>query len=229
MVPGVRTLILMSLAAVLVVGSGCKKKQPSEDFTQASKAFAVLYGAQLDGAFTHPSVDGIVEQLRRVPEDSLDAQSAKELIARIEAGKAKAAAERSARDAAQAQMLKQQAVVFAPSTNSEVRPADTVAPAAVPDAGSKPVAPRLGMRVSEFDKAFGDCFEAGPSITLQGAGSGPAESRMLRDYNRCRDLVPGFDQKYVLFQNGLVVNIMNKSDIRTVTVQADGGMFDAGQ
>jgi hypothetical protein len=97
------------------------------------------------------------------------------------------------------------------------------------DAGPvKPTEPKIGMHFSEFDKAFGDCFEPGPTISLGGAGSGSAESKMLVDFNRCRDLLPGFDQKYVLFQNGMLVNIMNRSDIQTVTVRPDGGMFDAG-
>lgn len=225
-----RTLSLLLLAVVLAVGSGCKKKQPSQEFTDASTQFAALYGEKLDEAYLDPAMDDIVSKLQRVPEDSTDTQAAKELLARIETGRAKLREQAAAREAAKAEALKTQVVPFNPTntgttqTNTQVEPPPQ---AATPDAGPNvAVAPRPGMTLAEFDKAFGDCFDYGVTIFLEGAGQGAADSRTLKDLNRCKDRLPGYEGKMVLFQNGSVVNIVNKADIKAVTPEQDGGNVD---
>lgn len=225
-----KTLFAVAVALSL---AACKKPQPSQDFADASQKFAALYGQKLDEAYADPQMDPILDQLKKVPADSLDADAAKQLISRIETGRAQQRANQEKLAAASKAALTPTAMPnFGGGTAQVQQQPQVQQPETAQDAGmaqNRAIAPRPGMTSAEFEKSFGDCFDYGPTIYLGGAGTGPADSRTLKDLNRCKDLLPGFESRYVLFQNGAVVTIMDKSAIQSVTVGADGGMVDGGR
>ncbi|PTL77069.1 TlpA disulfide reductase family protein [Vitiosangium sp. GDMCC 1.1324] len=80
------SLLSRSLLAclLLVTSLACgRRKQPSEEYTQAYLAFGRLTATRLDQAYLDPEMTGIEERLRRVPAESLDAAAAAELLSRI--------------------------------------------------------------------------------------------------------------------------------------------------
>ncbi|MFY0563442.1 TlpA family protein disulfide reductase [Archangium lansingense] len=74
--------LLVGLLLMTSLACG-KKRQPSEEYTQAYLAFGRLIAAKMDQAYVDPEMTSIEEQLRRVPEQSLDAEAAAELLSRI--------------------------------------------------------------------------------------------------------------------------------------------------
>lgn len=74
------------LACLLLVTSlACgRKKQPSEEYTRAYLAFARLTAAKVDLAYVDPEMAAIEKLLRRVPEESMDAEAAAQLLSRID-------------------------------------------------------------------------------------------------------------------------------------------------
>jgi plasmid stabilization system protein ParE len=81
----------MATALLTLVTTACNRPaQPSEDFTDAHSRFSKLYAKSGNEAFLDPEMARIEAQLRLVPHDSLDAESARELIERIKKGRAQA-------------------------------------------------------------------------------------------------------------------------------------------
>lgn len=224
--------LLVGAAASLLLFAACKKPQPSQDYSEAQTRFASVYGQKLDAAYLDPQMDAILAQLSRVPKDSMDAQAAQELTQRITDGRARMAKEQQERDANAQKALAP--IVMPPSTSDTAQAQKQTPPPVqqVVDAGPNvAMAPRPGMSAAEFDKAFGQCFEYGPTVYLEGAGSGPSDSRTLRDLPSCKDRLPGYENKVVLFQNAAVYTVLDKSSLQTVNVRPDGGIVhtDAGR
>ena len=83
MSPSLRSRSLLA-CLLLMTGLACgTKRQPSEEYTQAYLAFGRLTAAKLDQAYVDPEMTAIEAQLRRVPEQSMDAEAAAQLLARI--------------------------------------------------------------------------------------------------------------------------------------------------
>jgi thiol-disulfide isomerase/thioredoxin len=84
MPPSLRSRSLLA-CLLLMTGLACgTKRQPSEEYTQAYLAFGRLTAAKLDQAYVDPEMTAIEEQLRRVPGQSMDAEAAAQLLARID-------------------------------------------------------------------------------------------------------------------------------------------------
>ena len=79
-------------ATVVVAVLGCRPR-PSPEYEEAHQRFSRLYAVHLDGAYARPEMDRVVSLLQRVPPQSLDAAAARDLLARIEAGRAQLAHE----------------------------------------------------------------------------------------------------------------------------------------
>lgn len=84
MSPSLRSRSLLA-CLLLMTGLACgTKRKPSEEYTQAHLAFGRLTATKLDLAYVDPEMTTIEELLRRVPAQSLDAEAAARLLARID-------------------------------------------------------------------------------------------------------------------------------------------------
>jgi hypothetical protein len=200
------------LALSLLAAAGCsKRKLPSEDFSRANEIHSQLYAKELDDAYLDPKMDEAVQLLQRVPPDSLDADSARQLLARIQSNRERVQAERTQREKAIAAASTPPPDTFGPRP-SVAPPPDAGAPDAGPDL------PKVGMSVDELSERFSRCFEPGQSMVVEGRGA--RDTWELKDIAICRDLYPGFDGLVLIIEDGKIWNYGQKSSIRTETIDA---------
>lgn len=83
---------LFFATATLALLLGCHPR-PSPEYEEAHQLFSQLYAVHLDAAYTRPEMERVVSLLKAVSPKSLDAAAARDLLARIEAGRAQLAAE----------------------------------------------------------------------------------------------------------------------------------------
>ena len=74
---------------LLLVVTGCARKEPSPEYTRASERFNKLYAKELDDAYVDPAIHEVEALLEKVPADSLDAQAAAQLLNRIRTNRAR--------------------------------------------------------------------------------------------------------------------------------------------
>jgi len=208
------------LAVVLLLAmTGCARKEPSPEYTLASERFNKLYAKELDDAYVDPAIREVEALLEKVPPDSLDAQAASQLLTRIREGRARI--EKTSTDRDKALAAARTAPKFSgPSVSTPPpppQPASRPAPAAL-DAGP-PSAPTAGMPMREFNRLFGDCFEAAGPVEVNGRG--PRDSYSMVDSDRCRRAMPGLVTSLVLADSEAVMGIVPKSALRRTP--ADGG------
>ncbi len=102
-----------SLLAVMAFVLGCRPRASAE-YEEAHLLFSHLYAVNLDAAYVRPEMDRVVGLLERVPPRSLDAAAARELLARIQAGRAQLAREEELRRGVVREMLSGPAEESAP-------------------------------------------------------------------------------------------------------------------
>ena len=124
------SLLPFSTAALLLL-LGCKP-QASPEFTEAHQLFSQLYAVHLDAAYARPEMEGVVSLLKAVPANSLDAAAARELLSRIEAGRAQLARDEARSNAIALEMLA--APREEPPRDAWFKPRDSGSPLAL-DAG----------------------------------------------------------------------------------------------
>ena len=206
---------------LLLVLTGCARKEPSPEYTRASERFNKLYAKELDDAGVDQHLADEVEALlEKVPPDSLDAQVASQLLTRIRENRARI--EQTSNDRDKALAAARTAPAFSgqsvsappPPPQGAVRPA----PAASPDAGP-PSAPTAGMPMREFSRLFGDCFEAAGPVEVNGRG--PRDSYTMVDSDRCRRAMPALASSVVLADSEAVMGIVPRSALRRTL--PDGG------
>jgi thiol-disulfide isomerase/thioredoxin len=84
MSPSLRSRSLLA-CLLLMTGLACgTKRTPSEEYTQAYLAFGRLTATKSDLAYVDPEMTAIEALLRRVPPQSMDAEAAARLLARID-------------------------------------------------------------------------------------------------------------------------------------------------
>lgn len=212
------------LAVVLLLAvTGCARKEPSPEYTRASERFNKLYAKELDDAYVDPAIREVEALLEKVPPDSLDAQAASQLLTRIREGRARI--EKTSNDRDKALAAARTAPKFSGQSVSPPpappQAASRPAPAA-PDAGPLS-APTAGMPMREFNRLFGDCFEAAGPVEVNGRG--PRDSYSMVDSDRCRRAMPGLVTSVVLADSEAVMGIIPKSALRRTL--ADGGTSPA--
>jgi hypothetical protein len=206
-----------TLAVVLLLAAGCPRKTgPSADYAQASARYTQLHADKLDDAFVDPAMDEVVAMLERVPSSSVDAPGAQDLLKAIHDGRAEVQA--------RADALKKDMDVL-----REPPPPGTFAPSSPSVADSSPVPVRLpidagrdagpqepysGMTLADFQRYFGDCFD--PDTPVNVVGVGLRDTYALKGYNRCKDALPGFDQRIVVTDRQSVLGVMPKSAVQVV-------------
>jgi hypothetical protein len=200
---------LAVLAALVLVSAGCsRRREPSPEYARASDAFNKLYAQRLDDAFLDPKMREIEALLQRVPDDSIDAPAASELLGRIREGRARMLKLQEDTQAASASARTPSTVSLTPR---ETGPAPAPSPAAAaPDAGpSEAVQPTAGMSMVEFNRRFADCFQIAGPVTVEGAGQ--RDSYELVDSSRCRAAHPTFTNALVIADGQSLMGVVSKS------------------
>ncbi len=201
------------LAVVLLLAvTGCARKEPSPEYTRASERFNKLYAKELDDAYVDPAIREVEALLEKVPPDSLDAQAASQLLTRIREGRARIEQASAAQDKALA-AARTGPTFSGPSVSAPPPPPQGARPAtaAPPDAGP-PSAPTAGMPMRDFNRLFGDCFEAAGPVEVNGRG--PRDSYTMVDSDRCRRAMPALTSSLVLADSEAVMGIVPKSALR---------------
>jgi murein DD-endopeptidase MepM/ murein hydrolase activator NlpD len=96
--------LLFASAALALLLFGCRPRT-SPEYEEAHQRFSQLYAVHLDAAYARPEMDSVVSLLEAVPPSSLDAAAARELLARILAGRAQLAQEEELRRGIVREML----------------------------------------------------------------------------------------------------------------------------
>ncbi len=209
-----------SLAVVLLlVLPGCARKEASPEYTRASERFNKLYARELDDAYLDPAMHEVEALLEKVPADSLDAQAAAQLLARIRDNRTRLEQASTQRDKALAEArtppkFSGQSVSAPPPPPGSARPS----PPPAPDAGP-PSAPTAGMSTRDFNRFFGDCFE--PAGPVEVSGKGTRDSYAMVDSYRCRTAMPALANSVVLADGQAVLGVVPKSALQRTL--ADGG------
>ncbi|MBU8894795.1 hypothetical protein DRW03_27005 [Corallococcus sp. H22C18031201] len=225
---------LVAVLALALAPVACRRSPgpPSAEYEEASRRWRSLYAQKLDDAYLDPSVGEIEALLQRVPADSLDAASARELQNRLEEGRTRMTQAASERDRAVASAT-------APSNEDPTRTNFPRAQAASPDAGAPdsgaPDAggpgPQVGSPASELVAGYRGCFRRGSPITVEGRGD--RESWELADRASCQLEYPGHVNSLLVVEEGKVLALFPRSALRTVQKLADGGTVpvpgDAGR
>lgn len=203
---------------LLLVLTGCARKEPSPEYTRASERFNKLYAKELDDAYVDPAIREVEALLEKVPPDSLDAQAAAQLLTRIRENRTRI--EQASNDREKAMAAARTAPTFSgPSVSAPLPPPSSrPSPPPAPDAGP-PSAPTAGMAMRDFNRLFGDCFElAGP---VEVNGRGPRDSYTMVDSDRCRRTMPGLVDSIVLADSETVMGLVPKSALKRTL--PDGG------
>jgi hypothetical protein len=203
---------------LLLLLPACARKEPSPEYTRASERFNKLYAKELDDAYLDPAMHEVEALLEKVPSDSLDAQAASALLARIRENRSRL--EQASTDREKAMADARTPPTF--SGQSVIPPPAPPAPAnrspTPPDAGP-PLAPSAGMAMRDFNRLFGDCFE--PAGPVEVSGRGPRDSYAMVDSDRCRRAMPGLANSVVLADSQTVMGIVPRSALQRVLI--DGG------
>lgn len=215
--------LLISLVPVACTKSPGPK---SPEYEQAHQRFSKLYGQKLDEAFLDPAMDEIEAQLQQVSPDSMDAQSAKDLLKRIREGRERMQA--AAQDTEDAIAAAREVQDFPPSQpGTPAPPPDEEPPpppsAGPPDAGAPPpgAGPVMGSPASELSYGYERCFRRGESLNVD--GKGPRETWVLESRLACRQSYPSFNGQVLIIEDGKVLATVPESAIRTTFVGPDGG------
>jgi hypothetical protein len=211
---GLASTVLLALAPV---GCGKKSGPPSADYEQAHTRFSKLYAQQLDGAFGDPEMDEIEALLAKVPPDSMDASSARELQQRIQAGRAKLEKQRQEQEASIAAAHETDSF---PPTPSEPEPPPPPPPAPQ-DAGPNIQGPVRGSPASELTAGYLGCFQRMKPITVTGRGQRDAWE--MSERSRCSQQFPSFVGQVVIVEDDKVFAVLPKSAVTITFETKDGG------
>jgi hypothetical protein len=212
----------------------CRKEAaaPSPEYEQAHQRFSKLYAQQLDQAYLDPQMAEIESQLEGVPSESLDGQSARELLQRIRDGRKRMESSQQETEAAVASARQFDDFPSSPREDSPAPPPPAAAPepvdAGAPDAGATQ-GPVEGSSASALASGYQGCFRRGDTINVTGRGM--RESWELADRFSCRQAYPRFANQLVLVEEGRVLSVLAKSLTRLVPTGPDGGPAapDAGR
>jgi hypothetical protein len=199
------------LGAIGLGVAGCKKPRPSPEYTEASGAYSTLTAKLGDDAYSDPEMARIEALLARVPNDSVDAPAAKELLARIGQERAHAAAEAAAHQKLLDDATKAPVLPDSPSTGE---------PEKVVDAGPAHIG--LGLTTEEVGRLGGDCFHYTQTVRVRNMNGSEAEGVIWEraDLARCQEAFPDLGGRMLVFESNKLVQVVDKSQIRHEVLDA---------
>jgi hypothetical protein len=218
--PSGLTGLLMALLVAAAPLACRKSPQPSEAYAQAHTRFGKLYGAKGEAAFLDPEMAEVEALLGQVPEDSLDATAARELRARIQAGRRQARAQALAQEEAVAKArAASQAPVDFNSAPSDPEPFTDEPPADAGTDGGTDRGPGVGTPATELASGFSGCFLQGEQLEVRGRGL--RERWELADRAACRQQYGSLQDQVLIVEDGKVLALVPKSALQALP--PDGG------
>ncbi len=212
------------LAAALLAFAACRKPKPSPAYTEASGAYTTLLAKLGDDAYADDEMTRIEGLLASVPGDSLDAQAAAELKAKINAERTRVAQEAAEHERAMASAL-------AP-TSPDPAPRGAEAPSAAagePDAGASSDF-RAGMTLDELRKVSGGCFTSAGPLTLRNPDGSEAPAEMFErlDSTLCNTRYAKYGERFLVFRDGKLAGDFPRSSLTQIKI-GGGSAGGAGQ
>jgi len=209
----------IALLVALAAASACRKAPgpPSPEYAEARARHVALVAQFADDADARPEMDQVLALLERVPADSVDAESARELATRIAEGRKRLAAEQAERE----------------RRIAAAGPAQWAPSGGVPGAGGAALqeerpAIALGMKLDEFRAAHGECFEPGSPIQIEtpepdgGTAARQGEAWSLKGDPACREKYPGQVGQVVVFSQGSLLALRPAGDLKAVVRRVPG-------
>lgn len=198
-------ILLLGLLAV----SGCRKKMAPE-FYELESNYSIMVARDGDDAYASPDMDAVLAGLQKIPADTVEGPKAAALVATITAEKARVA--REAKEAADA-LAAAARPPEPPAPGPSLFPPPPSEPTPAVDAGpGAPPKPYQGMPMEEFQKYYGECFEAGPAKTIPGNPEGV--SLRVKDSRTCRAQYNAVDPRtsvFAVFVNGRFVGQLTEN------------------
>jgi hypothetical protein len=201
----------VAIAALLLLA--CHKPRPSPEYTEASGSYTTLLAEMGDDAFADERMARIEALLQKVPQDSLDAQGARELQGRINAERNRVQAEAVAQQKA---LEKLNHPPPTPDSPSALGTSAVEAKPEVPDAGGAAADLKRGMTVEEMRTQSGDCFNSQGALKVRGpGGTEDGEMFVLRDIATCTNKYPQYRDRTLVFTGGRLLGPYDKADMMT--------------
>ncbi|MEW6430982.1 MAG: hypothetical protein AB1730_05680 [Myxococcota bacterium] len=229
----------MRRVAILLMGllvvSGCRKKTAPE-FYQLESSYSILVARDGDDAYVSDEMAQVLEGLKQISPDAVEGPKAAALVAKIQSERDRV--EREAKAAEAALAAAGRPPESPPATSFSATPTGLGdAPPAGADTGAADVAdaarrkPWGGMSVAEFQRMYGDCFEAGSDKALP--GQAPGTAMKVKDDAACRAEFGSSDPDtsvfYVFGKDGLAGQLSEKRTVKeTVTQKPAPTPVDAG-
>jgi hypothetical protein len=209
-----------TLTISLLVFAGCHARQtgPDANYEKGSRIYQRLYAQQLDDAYGDPKLDEAVSLLEKVDPRSIDAQSAKRMLASIDSGRAVLAKQRAQRD-------KMAAAAAAAIASQPQLDATKIIAASTPDAG--PVDPfGPGAAIADLNAGTGGCLVEGEPFREQQTNATGTVYRLAKS-EQCAERLPGFVGQVVLVADGHIYRriadpTLTKAPVPPPPLQAPG-------
>ncbi|HEX4385391.1 MAG TPA: hypothetical protein VH083_20670 [Myxococcales bacterium] len=185
-----RTISMISLLAL----ASCRARQtgPDANYEKGARIYQQLYATQLDDAYGDPKMNQVVVLLKQVDPRSVDAESAKRMLASIDSGRVVLQKQQAARDKMAAAAA---ASLARPLPQLEQQ--RIMAAAEPPDAGAPPVDPfGAGASVAEINLTSGGCLTPGEPFREKETNVTGTVYRVGR--GTCADRLPGLIGQAVL-------------------------------
>lgn len=208
-----RTCTAIALVATILLIS-CARPKSSADYALALNAWTMLVGQLGDEAALDPRSDEVLAILARVPDNSLDAESAKDLRMRIES-------ERKTQTEERARRQKLVAAAGVVPTMPAMTGSGSDQPQAIPAPRSPALVP--GTKIEEFRETYGDCFGSKGSVELTSPNAPPrfGEMWVMNDDPKCREKHPSLTGKVALFSDGALVALTTESAAKKTTTRTE--------
>lgn len=221
-------ILLMGLLAV----SGCRKKTAPE-YYELESSYSIMVARDGDDAYVSEEMGQVLAKLKQISPDTVEGPRAAGLVAKIEGERERVEREAKAAEEALAAAGRPAEPPSGPSFSpTPTGPGD--APPAAADAGAADAGRRKpwgGMSVAEFQRMYGDCFEAGADKALP--GQAPGTAMKVKDDAACRAEFGSSDPDtsifYVFGKDGLAGQLSEKRTVKeTVTQTPAPTPADAG-
>lgn len=201
------TLGLRAAVCLLAATFACQEPlKPSADYAEASRLYVTITTQKGLGAYADPRMAKVLELCEQVPPESLDAEAAVALAARVRKGIAEEQTLAERREAPRP-------VIVAVAEGSEV---SLGSPA--PSSGLSSLPRLLGAGEAEIRERWGDCLKSeGPFVEKGGSRHGTAWS--LVESEECSAIQPSLAGQLVFIADGKVFNVAPKADAERTEVR----------
>jgi hypothetical protein len=207
---------------LVLVLCACRAKTAPEFYALESEA-TILVDRDGDDAYVSPEMKDVLARLQKISPRAIEGPRAAELIARLEAGRARLEAAQLERQRLASAVAERAARTEPVRFPSAPLPAPSIDAGSGVDAGRPDAMPTHGMPINEFAKQFGACFRDGPEVEIQGLKK--ASTKIVMDTEACRKKFGrGEGETSYVFDEGKFAGTRH---IQTTTTVVDAGRAPA--